>query len=215
LAADLTQEVQNFGDEMDESVKEKKLVEGYALALKAKELDPDNPLIYSSLAMYAWVRHDWEGARHACETGISLAPKNPAAYDSLAFVLNHYGENKRAIELLTRAINLDPKHPHEYIFWNMGESYFMLGDNDTAIDWFEKFKETNSGRPFIYASLAMAYALKGEDAKTRAAAAEFHRLAPDDTLSKERKDSATEPPAYREYFENKIVPAWRKAGLPE
>ncbi len=215
LAADLTQEVQNFGDEMDESVKEKKLVEGYALALKVKELDPDNPLIYSSLAMYAWVRHDWEGARHACETALLLAPKSPGAYSSLAFVLLNYGEPKKAIELLTQAIKLDPKHPHEFTLSNMGWGYFMLGDNDAAIEWFQKSLEINPGLSFLYANLAMAYALKGEDAKARAAAAELHRLDPNDTLSNERKESSTRPPAYQEYFENKFVPAWRKAGLPE
>ena len=165
--------------------------------------------------MYAWVRHDWEGARHASGAYLSLAPKNPAGYNSLAFVLINYGEPKNAIELLTQAIKLDPKHPHEFILWIMGQSYFMLGDNDTAIEWFEKAKETNPGLAGIYSDLAMAYALKGDDAKARAAGAEFHRLAPHDTLSNARKDVSTRPPAYNEWFESKLVPAWRKAGLPE
>ena len=38
LGGTLIQEVQNFDDEMDQSVQEKKLVEGYTLALKAKDL---------------------------------------------------------------------------------------------------------------------------------------------------------------------------------
>jgi predicted Zn-dependent protease len=75
--------------------------------------------------------------------------------------------------------------------------------------------ETNPGLADTYSHLAMAYALKGEDAKARAAAAELHRLAPYDTLSNERKQSSTRPPAFQEWFENKHVPAWRKAGLPE
>ena len=45
---------------------------------------------------------------------------------------------------------------------------FMLGDNDAAIEWLQKGVETNTGEDWAYAFLAMAYALKGEDAKARA-----------------------------------------------
>jgi adenylate cyclase len=212
----LTQEVQNFRDEMDESIQEKKLVEGYALALKAKELDPDNPDVYGAIAMYGWCRHDWDGARRASENLLSLEPKNTAAYNNLAFLLINDGEPKRAIELLNQAINLDPKHPHEFLLVNLGVANFMLGDNDAAIEWFHKTLETNPGLSFTYAYLAMAYALKGDDAKAHAAAAELRRLNPSDTLSAWRKDhSNNQPPAYGEWFESKAVPAWRKAGLPE
>ena len=43
LAASLVTSSRQFRCQMDESVKEKKYVEGRDLALKAKELDPDNP----------------------------------------------------------------------------------------------------------------------------------------------------------------------------
>jgi hypothetical protein len=75
--------------------------------------------------------------------------------------------------------------------------------------------ETNTGEDWAYAFLAMAYALKGEDARARAMAAELHRVDPNETLSWWRKRVAGRPAGYNEYFENKFVPAWRKAGLPE
>jgi hypothetical protein len=61
----------------------------------------------------------------------------------------------------------------------------------------------------------MAYALKGEDAQARAAAAEARRLDPSVTLSANRKDISSLTVGCKEYFESKVVPAWRKAGLPE
>jgi hypothetical protein len=62
----------------------------------------------------------------------------------------------------------------------------------------------------------MAYALKGEDAKARAAAAEFRQLKPNETLSTFQKTDVWHPPAkYKEWVESKLVPAWRRAGLPE
>ena len=61
----------------------------------------------------------------------------------------------------------------------------------------------------------MAYALKGEDAKARAAAVELRRLAPNLKLSDFWNPVPSGPVAYKEWYENKLVPAWRKAGLPE
>ena len=42
--------------------KRRKFVEARDLALKAKELDPDNPGVYVPIAMYALDHGDWEGA---------------------------------------------------------------------------------------------------------------------------------------------------------
>ncbi len=215
LAHSLASQAGNFSAQLDQSVQEKKWTEGRDLALRAKELDPDNPDVYQLIAAYARDGGDWDGARRAAETRLSLDPKNPNAYASLGYAFIEEGEPKRAIELLTRAINMNPKHPTEInLFW-MGHAYFMLGDNDAAIEWLQKCVETNTGEDWAYAFLAMAYALKGEDAKARAMAAELHRVDPNETLSWWRKRVAGSHPAYNEYFENKFVPAWRKAGLPE
>jgi adenylate cyclase len=214
LAACLTIQATDYGTQMDESVKEKKLVEGHELALRAKALDPDNFNVYVAMQTYADARGDLAGSRHAAETMLSLEPKNPIAYTHAALVFLTELEPRRAIELVTQAISLNPKHPHETLLRDMGVAYFMLGDNDTAIDWLLKATEKNpAGGPYSF--LAMAYALKGDDAKARAAAAEVRRLDPNDTLSEQRKDASRSSAAYKEWFESKFVPAWRKAGLPE
>ena len=66
-----------------------------------------------------------------------------------------------------------------------------------------------------YAFLAMAYALTGDDAQAHAAAAEVRRLDPNFKLITDYKPVSPVPAAYREFYENKLIPAWRKAGLPE
>ena len=76
----------------------------------------------------------------------------------------------------------------------MGCAYFMLGDNDAAIEWRLKSLEKNPGLCATHTPyLAMAYALKGEDAKARAAAAEARRLDPNMELSALRKASFVVP----------------------
>jgi adenylate cyclase len=205
----------NFIDQMDESVIEKNSSELRDLALKAKELDPDNPDVYGLLAFDAENHGDWGGARGAFETQLSLDPKNRGAYGNLAYTFLLGGEPRRAIDLLTEAINLNPKHPDEAALLMMGVAYFMLGENDAAIGRLRKSLEINPGWGYTYAYLAMAYALKGEDAKARDTAADLRRVDPKQTLSAYRKESAIRPAAWQEWFETKLVPEWRKAGLPE
>jgi adenylate cyclase len=215
LAGALMVEVAMFSEGMNDSVQEKQVAEGYVLALRAKELDPDNRAVYMPIAMHAAFRGDWEAARRADETALALDPKNPRASNNLAVAYLVLGEPQRAIDLETQAIKLNPKHPHEYVYFVMGNAYFMLGNNDAAIESLLKSLEINPATP-AYAYLAMAYALKGEDAKAHAAVARFHQLEPNSTLSTFRKTDVWHPPAkYQEWFESKLVPAWRKAGLPE
>ncbi len=217
LAVALAAQAANFGKQMDEGVREQKFVEGRDLALRAKEVDPDNPRVYVPIQRYAEAHGDLHGALRAAETQLSLAPNDPVGYNNVARPLIFLGEPQRAIELLTQAINLEPKHPREVLLVNQGHAYFMLGDNDAAIECLQRSLEINPqfSPAEIRASLAMAFVLKGEAAKARNAAAEFHLYAPDETLSSWRKRATTTSASYKEWFESKLVPAWREAGLPE
>jgi TolB-like protein/Tfp pilus assembly protein PilF len=215
LANSLALQALNFGSQLSADVKEKKYVEGRDLALKAKEIDPDNPVIYGPISFYAQSHDDYAGYRRASETRLALEPKNPSSFNNLAIALIYGGEPERAIELLTQAINLDPKHPLEVVLLNMGRAYFMLGDNDAAIGWYLKSLETNPAYPTTYAFLAMAYALKGEEAKARVAVADLHRVNPNFKFSEYRKPQSSSPAAYKEWFEQKYLPAARKAGVSE
>jgi adenylate cyclase len=215
LAIAVALQPDNFPDELDESTKERKLVEARDLALKARELDPDNPDGYVVIEIYALQHGDFAGARRAAETQVSLRPRDAAAYVNLANALLYEGEPTRAIELLTRANNLDPAHPPEWSSLELGAAYFMRGDNDAAIGWLQKCVEEHPTFAFAYAYLAMAYALTGEDGRARAAAAEMRRLSPNTRLSTFDTPNPSSPAAYKEYRESTLVPAWRKAGLPE
>jgi len=214
LALSLLIQPDNFPSQMDKSVKEKKFVEGRDLAMRAKELDPDNPDLYVAIGIYALHHGDLAAARRAHESRLSLKPKDPSAYLNLAYMFFQEGEPRRAIELLTQAINLDPRHTREYVLVMMGSAYLMLGDNDAAIEWLLRSSEKNSSFGRTYAFLAMAYANKGQHDKARAAAAELRRLDPNTTLST-FDDTRASSAVYKEWFENALVPAWRMAGLPE
>jgi adenylate cyclase len=214
LAISLVLQPDNFSSQMDRSVKEQIFAEGRDLAMKAKELDPDNSEVYVVIGTYALHHGDLAGARRANEIRLSLKPRDQSAYLNLAYMFFQEGEPRRAIELLTQAINLDPRHTHEYVLLMMGSAYLMLGDNDAAIEWLLRSSEKNPSFGRTYALLAMAFANKGEDARARAAALEARRLDPNiklSTFDDQRASSAV----HKEWYESKFVPAWRKAGLPE
>ena len=217
LAASLASQALHFGFgyTFDNRVTEQKFVEARALALKGKELDPDNPDVYLALAAYAIFNNDYAGARRAFEASLLLNPRDPRAYNNLANSYLNGAEPKRAIELLTQAINLDPKHVSVVILINMGRAHFVLGDNDAAIEWYLKGLEADPNLNPAYPYLPIAYSLKGDDAKARAALADFRRIAPEFSLAKQKRPNSSNPAAYREWFENVWLPAARKAGLPE
>jgi len=215
LAVTLVLQTLNYGSEMDTAAKEERFVEGRDLALKAKELDPDNAIVYATLGYYALYHDDYSGYRRATETRLSLQPKDPLAMAYLAYAFLCGGEPARVIELDKQAINLDPKHPPDVIWQNIGRAYFMLGDNDAAIEFLLKSLQVNPSYAEPYAYLAMAYALKGDNDKVRAMVAELHRAAPSYNLFNVDKPSMSSPTAYKEFYEKKYLPAWRKAGLPE
>lgn len=96
----------------------------------------------------------------------------------------------------------------------MGRAYFMLGDNDAAIEWLLKSLEKNPAFAQTYAYLAMACVLKGDEGKARTAVAEVRRLDPNLKLPLLEPDSS-QPAAYKALYEEKLAPAWRMAGLPE
>jgi adenylate cyclase len=215
LARVLTLQAFNFGRQLTPEEREQKFSEGRELNLKSKELDPNNPASYSLMALYATTHDDYAGARRASETWLSLEPKNPVAYNYVAAMLVQSGESKRAIELLTYAMSLDPKHPSELVLLGMTRARFIDGDIDATIEWAQRTLEANRLLTDSYAYLAIAHALKGNDAKAHEVAEDLRRIDPNFKLTQLRKPLPSSPAAYKEWFEMKYLPAARKAGLPE
>lgn len=200
----------------DPVIRERQLMEAGELALRAKELDPKVANVYVTVSDYAAYRGDFEGAKRASETGLSLQPKEPIWYSNVADDYLNFGEPERAIELLSQAIRLDPRQVRDYILRNMGRAHFMKGDDESAIDWLLKALDANPGVTRMRAYLAMSYARKGDRKRAQTEVATLLTQDPTFDLFKlEWRRIERFPPAYREYWETNLLPAWRLAGLPE
>ena len=72
--------------------------------------------------------------------------------------------------------------------------YFMAGDNDAVIDWSQRTLDLNPRFIEAHAFLAMAYKLKGNDAKSSEAVAALRQANPKFKAGSMRKPTSTHPP---------------------
>jgi adenylate cyclase len=215
LATALGFQANNFGPELGDAMRERTWNEALALATKANESEADSPDYYRIRAFHAGRHGDTEGERRAAEAMLRLNPRDPGAYNVLAGTFLRAGEPQKAIELLTKAIDLNRKNAGVVFLNNLGRAYFMAGNNKAAIEWSDKALQLQPNFISAHVILAMAFASEGNDARARAEAEEVRRLNPKYAFDVEKARAAPATPAYAAYREEKVIPALRRAGLLE
>ena len=218
LASNLTFQASSFKRHLSEDQRREKFEEGRVLALRAQQLDSELPDVFAALCSYALRHRDLEVARHAAERRVVLEPNNAMAYGNLAAVMIMCAEPQQAIDLMHRAMKLDPRPEKSRMAFNMGGACFMLGKYREAATHFDRSVQTNPRLVEAYAFLAMAYAMDGNSARSSHAKAEFLKHSPDSNLERwldhETSDVMAWPIEYQRFLDEKLVPAWRSAGLP-
>jgi TolB-like protein/tetratricopeptide (TPR) repeat protein len=191
--------------------------EGHSLASKAQALGSHNPWVYEVLALYARYHDDYSGWLENSKAWLDVFPTNTVAY---VYVGNAYlqgGDAHGAMPFLQKALDMDQSPPNWGQYRYLGKARFMLGDFVGAIDALQRARTLQPSNPIVLAYLAMAGAVSGDQSTARAAAdrlrgdatfnfAEFERL---------EKPMPSGPSAYKAWWESKLIPAWRRAGLPQ
>jgi len=201
---------------IEQNLRKSRFEEGYELALKVKEIDPNDRTIYMALGMYFREKDDLASAISSMEKFIQVNNNKPHLVH--ANLLMQSGEPKRAQEIYKQIINSDPLNPSEILLNTYGRSYFFLGDVDTAIQYYLKANQVNSKVTSNWANLAVAYTAKGETEKAALAVAEVKKLNPNANLATNTfvfKPMSASPQSYKDWYEKKYLPLYRKAGLPE
>ena len=194
--------------------RDKQITDARDLALRVKAIDPG--LVFEGpLSIYAMEHDDFDGARRAFEAALAKNPRNPALYNNFALFYRSMGEPERAIPLLKQALSLYPKGK-ETVFGNLGNAYLELGDNDAAIDWLLKTVDLNSETLDTYSGLAMAYSNKGDTRNASRYVAEYRKRASARGVKgiESKAPSPGSPPAFLKYYHDRLLPEWKKAGLP-
>ncbi len=215
LASTLAFEVNNYGGPLTQEVREQKWREAMGLAEKAHAADPGNPEYYRIVAFHARSHGDPAGERRAAEELVRLRPKWAYPYNVLGSSYMRDGDFDKAVELISRAVDLTPKvDAGGQVFpLNLCAAQFGAGNYKAAI---ESCGKVTAARPTAARAryfLAMAYALDGDLVKARAEAEAYRKLVPDQMLDAEAMRADARTPARRAYIETKVIPALRKAGL--
>ena len=123
------------------------------------------------------------------------------------------GRPELGIEPLQRALAQSPKDRMRWVWCLMlGLNYSLMGQYHDAILWLERSIAINPRHWANLAFAAVAYTNVGDLANARRAKAQFEDVYRGEVIEP-RFYSQT--PAYLELLDARVMPAWRKMGLPE
>ena len=180
---------------------------GESLLDRAIAAAPDQSEPYVAKAMLAVVARRTKDAADFAARAIELGPSNPNGYGALAWTQTYSGKDQEALANIDKAISLSPRDP-TLGFWLYirGNALVDLRRYDEAIAAeLQAIDAHFSGWP-AYLTLALAYGIKGDSDRSKAALAAARKINP--TLSIKSLRDTTDLPA--PYYEG-----LRKVGLPE
>ncbi len=180
-------------------------------AERAVELDESLPLAHARLAWAYFATRQHAKAIVAARKGVELGPNDAEANVQLGNILNWAGKPEEGRQYIDRAIRLNPHHPYYYLFY-LGQSYYLQGDNDKAI---ELMKRVVTRAPYflpVRRHLAVLYSEKGLLKEAKAETREVLRIFPGASIADERARCFYRwtPDVLKRFFNG-----LRKSGMPE
>lgn len=175
-------------------------------ARRAKELDRLDARGFSELG-YARLycrQHDEALAEYG--QALKLNPNDSDIIAEYADALAYVEQPQRSVELIHKAMRLNPYCPDWYL-WYLADAYDVMGRPEDVIATIQRMHDPSEGQRLAAAN----YAHLGMMQEAQAAAREVLRLHPQFTISEWR-----ERPPYRDKAAlERYVGGLRKAGLPE
>lgn len=131
-----------------------------AAAQQAVASNPQESELYVQLGMAYFEAERLEEATAAFHHALALNPKAAAAYNGIGRVGYHTGPPEAAITAYEQAITLDPYYIAP--FYGLGILYAaQLGDDEKAVEAFQRGLRYNPENAFLTASLGSTYARMG------------------------------------------------------
>ena len=221
LAVSLGLQAANFANplKLDEAGKNAILKKAFDLAQEVKAIDSNNPDIYTPISIYYDVTNDIEAAMQAINRRIELQPKATGGYSALGRLKRRIDDVAGAKAAFAKSLEFaSHARPPVETYMNLAHLAFREDKLDDAIVWARKGLDANPLLPTAYATMAQAYARKGDIAQAKKAAAEAMRLDPNLRLGNNIIYGGPWPgkeAVYAKFMETQFIPAWRAAGLPE
>ena len=139
-----------------------------ALAEQAVATGAGFSLGHAALALAFSMSGEAARARDSAQATIAIRPPDPNAYAIASLGLTVAGNPTQAIELLTKAIELNPDQPRTPYLNLLGAAYFVKEEYENAARSFEKNLDSGGpSGPHISLFLAASYAYLDRDFEAR------------------------------------------------
>ncbi|WP_262386409.1 hypothetical protein ROLI_036410 [Roseobacter fucihabitans] len=129
------------------------LDEALVFAREAIDLDEADARGFGELGFAHLYRKEHDPAINAYDRALKLNPNDADLMSDMADALAHMGRSEEAIDLLQKAMRLNPFYPDQYI-WHLGGAYFNLKRYEDAISAIQKMQNPTEGRRILAASYA-------------------------------------------------------------
>jgi adenylate cyclase len=177
-------------------------------AEQAIEKDPREPFARHSAALAFMIAKDLDRAKSEAEIAIALNPNDALAYNVLGGVHTYSGQHPEAIEMIERAIRLDPAWVQQYLHF-LGTAYLLAGKYETAAALLRQRVRLVPGTDFTRAVLASALGHLGEVDEARRIWRELMEINPKYSF---REHFSRQP--FRPEDVERVAAGLGKAGLP-
>jgi adenylate cyclase len=191
------------------------------LAGQALEASPSNLMAHLAKGNVLRAQRRFAEAIPEFETVLASNRNRVGVLHALGQCKLFAGAIQETIPLEEQAIRLSPRDPQLGVWYqNIGIVHLLQSCTDEAILWFEKARNATPAHPNIHATLASAYALKGESERAGSELAEARRLSGDDRYSSIARLKAigifgAGAPKIRALSEATYFAGLRQAGMPE
>ena len=177
-------------------------------AEQAIEKNPREPFARYSAALAFMMSKDLDRAKTEAEIAISLNPNYALAYAVLGGVHTYSGRQPEAIQMIERAMRLDPAWAQQYLHF-LGTAYLLAGKYETAAALLRQRISLVPGTDFTRAVLASALGHLGEVDEARRVWRELMEINPKYSF---REHFSRQP--FRPEDVERVAAGLAKAGLP-
>ena len=128
---------------------------------RALALEPDLPeALFARAAIETNFDYNWKGAAHTLRKALALAPQDPTLLASAGNLAGTHGEVTRTVDLLRRAVALDPVNAQTRLF--LAGALLVGGRHEEARTEYARAIELNPSAPFGQAGIGQTYLFEGK-----------------------------------------------------
>jgi len=133
----------------DES--EDTLAHALDIAMQAVSLDEGDARGHAGVGFVSLYQKRHDASINAYQRALQLNPNDADVISNLGDTLAHAGRSGEAVELLSKAMHLNPFYPDEYL-WNLGGAHYNLKQYREALNSVEQMNNPTEGSRILAAS---------------------------------------------------------------